>query len=85
MRVLCINSKDRPSEIPISKWVKENEVYTVTKAYTCITQNNIQGYELAELSLDGCAPYKFYAASRFIPLTEEDVLEEVEVEKLLST
>ena len=32
-------------------------------------QNGILGFELAEINLDGCAPYKYYAAERFGVIT----------------
>ena len=28
-------------------------------------QGGILGFELAEINLDGCAPYKYYSADRF--------------------
>jgi hypothetical protein len=49
-------------------------------------QNGILGYDLAEINLNGCAPYKYYAASRFkikelkpeveaVEKTEEELVE----------
>lgn len=77
-RVECISDIGRPNEVPLSKWVKKGSFYNVVKVVTHVCQGGIKGYELAEIDLSGCAPYLYFAASRFsIPVPEEE-LEEME-------
>lgn len=40
-----------------------------------LIQGGIIGFELAEINLDGCAPYKYYAAERFGIITGIEVRE----------
>ena len=68
-KVICINDTNKPNEIPNSQWVKKGSIYTVTKISKMNIQNGILGFELAEINLDGCAPYKYYAAERFGVIT----------------
>ena len=65
MEVECINDSFRPNDIPTSKWVVKGNKYTVIGVWKMRMQGGILGFELAELNLDGCAPYKYYAANRF--------------------
>lgn len=64
-KVICINDANKPNDIPGSQWVKKGSIYTVTKVARMKIQGDILGFELAEINLDGCAPYKYYAAERF--------------------
>lgn len=87
MKVICINDKDRPNEIPTSKWVEKGKEYTVSKADYMNMQNKIMGYQLEEIDLSGCFPYQYFAASRFAikeDVPEESIEKEVEeqVEKV---
>lgn len=66
--VICIDDKNRPNEIPTSKWVKAKQKYTVIEVKKMNIQGGILGFKLAEINLDGCAPYECYAASRFRPV-----------------
>ena len=63
--VTCIDAANRPNDIPTSKWIIKGNDYTVIKVSKMNVQGGILGYQLAEVSLEGCAPYLFYAASRF--------------------
>lgn len=63
--VTCIDAANRPNDIPTSKWVIKGNDYTVIKVSKMNIQGGILGYQLAEVNLEGCAPYLFYAASRF--------------------
>lgn len=63
--VTCIDDSSRPNDIPTSKWVVKGQKYTVIGVYKMNMQNGLLAFELAEINLDGCAPYKYYAASRF--------------------
>ena len=82
MKVLCIDDAGRPNDIPNSQWVKEGSIYHVTNAVKCNIQGGLLGFELKEVNLDGCAPYKFYAASRFVPVVPTHPIEEKELELL---
>jgi hypothetical protein len=76
--VICINDQNRPDGIPTSKWVKKDNKYTVIEVAKLIVQGNIIGFKLAEIDLSDCAPYQFFAASRFaIPATSPELKEKV--------
>lgn len=64
-KVICINDSNKPNDIPQSQWVKKGSIYTVTKVAKMLIQDGIYGFELAEINLEGCAPYKYYSAERF--------------------
>ena len=85
MVCICINDSQRPNDIPTSKKKKKGQEYTVISVWKMNMQGGILGFELAEINLDGCAPYKYYAANRFrikeLP-KEEKKEEKVEVEEL---
>jgi hypothetical protein len=62
---ICIDDKGRPSDFPLSKWIKEEQEYHVTSVITVLPQNEL-GVTLAEINLDAtCYPYKFFLAKRF--------------------
>ncbi len=65
MVCICINDSHRPNDIPTSQWVKKGNEYTVIGVWKMTMQGGILAFELAEINLNGCAPYKYYAASRF--------------------
>lgn len=80
-KVICLDDKNRPDGIPTSKWVKQGEPYTVIEVVKMNLQNNILGFKLAELNIDDCLPYQYFAATRFgIPASPKK-LEEVEVKQ----
>ena len=93
-KVICIDDKNKPDGIPLSKWVKASEVYTVIEVGRMLIQGGMLGFKLAEVSLDDCFPYQYYSAARFALLgspgeqwaeTELDrLLEEVVKEEELS-
>lgn len=88
MKVKCINSKNKPNKIPLSQWPVEDQFYTVVRVMNMGIQANTYGYELEEINLDGCFPYEYYNANRFLPIkgllaeTREVEKKEVELEKL---
>ena len=66
IKVICINDKDKPAEIPQEKWIKKGEMYTVIHISVHLNQNRIQGATLAEITLDeSCAPYEAFRLNRF--------------------
>lgn len=65
VEVLCINSKDKPDEIPLSRWIQKDFKYNITHIYFHPNQG-IQGVDLAEVKLTPeCYPYVTYKLSRF--------------------
>ena len=74
MKVICINDKDRPNEIPTSKWIVKDKIYTVVKVWHIRQKPGTYGVELAEIDLSGCFPYLYFAATRFAPtISNEDI------------
>ena len=64
-RVICINDKERPVEIPINKWVKENNEYNVSWVFYSIPSKTM-AFDLEEIHLDeSCKPYGYFSAHRF--------------------
>lgn len=76
MRVICINDSNRPLKIPETQWVKKGKAYTVVRAVKMAIQANMLGFNLEEINLEGCFPYEFYDAKRFLP---EDMVKQEEV------
>jgi hypothetical protein len=84
MKVECIDASNRPNDIPISQWVVKGNEYTVTGVWKMNMQGGILGFELAEINLAGCAPYKYYASDRFrVKELQPDVKMEEKLEEEL--
>tara|TARA_R110000796_G_scaffold147660_4_gene264414 strand:+ start:161 stop:472 length:312 start_codon:yes stop_codon:yes gene_type:complete len=79
IRAICINSKDRPSEIPSDKWPKEEKVYHITYVYFKPHQN-LQAVELAEFDISEYFPYNSYKLQRFA-IHKDDIEEFRELAK----
>lgn len=67
-KVLCVDDRQRPNEIPLSKWVKKGEVYTVVKVVNAMMQGGLISFQIEEIDLTGCEPYLFFSSTRFAPL-----------------
>ena len=79
MRVTCINDKGRPNEIPLSKWVKEGQDYTIINVEKMLMMPGVYGVELAEIDLSDCFPHTRFNSNRFAPKEPEfDLAEELE-------
>jgi hypothetical protein len=83
-QVPCINDKNRPSEIPIDKWLVKGTEYTISAFDKLAMLGGELGVQVEELDISDCAPYTYFAASRFgivedSPDELEDALEEVSV------
>lgn len=63
-KVICVNDKNRPEEMPLSKWPKEGETYTATGLHDS-HGNNSKGFYLAEFDTKGMYPYQSYNVNRF--------------------
>lgn len=78
VETICINSTNRPKEIPKSKWLEENKKYNVI--FTCtafldaaFTKKTL-AFQLAEIELtDDHLPYEYFSSHRFA-FTEENLL-----------
>lgn len=85
MKVVCVNNSNKPDKIPSIQWPKKGETYTVVRAVKMGIQANTIGFDLEEINLEGCFPYEFYDAKRFLPedmVNQEDVAVEVIEEEL---
>jgi len=72
MRILCIDDKNRPPEIPIERWVVEGEWYTPIFWSWHVAQGGIPGVELLEITLDETnKPYSAFRMSRFAMRPED--------------
>lgn len=79
MKVICINDKNKPKQIPDEKWIKEGETYTVTFATPLSIQKNKLGYSLKEIQLDeSCYPYHYFDSERF---AEASFLDKIKIEE----
>jgi hypothetical protein len=80
MKVICINDKNRPNEVPESHWVKEGKIYTVLRTCKLNIQGGKVGFELEEINLKPFSPYEYFDSGRFNPYIgpAEDVALEIE-------
>lgn len=84
MKVLCINDKNKPEQIPQDQWIEEGVIYTVTKAIHLPLQPGIAGFLLKEVSLSpDCFPYEFYSSNRFAVILDKLQENEAEVNELV--
>lgn len=66
MKVVCINDLGRPDDIPLNKWIKKDEEYTVIDVIVCKAQpRKPVALVLAEIDLTGCGFYKGFNSDRF--------------------
>jgi hypothetical protein len=79
-RVICVNSSNKPNEIPNSHWIKKGEVYTVIEIKKLVQQNKLLGFKLEEIDLTPFYPYTYFSSERFVPLEEDKT--EIEEEEL---
>lgn len=71
IRCACVNDKNRPNDIPTTKWVKRGQVYTIQFAIVVLPQREL-GLQLEEIELDeSCAPYEYFLANRFAFLKDD--------------
>jgi len=67
MKVICIDSSNRPNEVPSDHWVEEGKVYTVIQTDKLLGHGGKIGFKLEEINLDRYAPYQYFDAARFNP------------------
>ena len=77
MKVICIDSSNKPSKISSDEWIQEGVVYTVVEVINMGLQPGKLGVRLKEVTLsEKSFPYEYYDSSRFIPI--EGLVAEVE-------
>lgn len=86
MKIICVNDKNKPSEIPSNKWISEGTIYTLIDVQILLSSQHV-GFTLAEINLDeSCFPYHYFEANRFEPVNEDETEAiEKELEEILNT
>lgn len=72
MKVICLDASGKPSDISDSKWLKQNQIYTIVSV-EFMHQQGIYGCTLEEI--EGEFPYTHFACSRFRELTPHELVE----------
>jgi len=62
--VVCIDDSGRPSDVPLSKWVKKGNRYTIV-GQSYMVSYGVYGVFLKEIDLSGCGIYKNFLSTRF--------------------
>lgn len=84
MKVLCIDDKKKPVQIPQSLWLEEGIIYTVKQVIHLPLQPGIAGFLLKEVSLSpDCFPYEFYSSNRFAVIMDSLEEKQEEVNELV--
>lgn len=79
MKIICINDINRPKQIPIEKWVKKGNAYTLLGVVELNVQIGKLGFILAEIELDeSCFPYFYFDSERFAIPEDISVIKETE-------
>lgn len=69
MKVICIDSSNKPKKVPDSEWIIEGNVYTVIEVKRMGLQSNKLGVKLKEVELsENSFPYEFFDFERFLPI-----------------
>lgn len=83
MRVICIDSDNKPKNVPVEEWVQEGDMYTVTRIVRMGLQKDTYGYLLKEVQLSSRSfPYELYDAIRFLPIELLSTMKEDKKEKV---
>jgi len=69
-KIYCVNDKNRPNDIPLSKWIKVGQIYTIRQVDTITIQGKMLAFKLEEIDIDDYFPYTHFAADRFVPVIE---------------
>lgn len=81
-KVICVDATYKPNDIPQSKWVVKDQIYTVREVTKILLQAGSIGYKLEELNIDDCLPYQYFSANRFRLLATDEEIEAM-LEKIL--
>jgi hypothetical protein len=72
MKIMCINDKNKPAEIPQEKWVQAGSIYTLVEAQPLLSSNSL-GFVLDEITLgEDCFPYHYFNPDRFVPIEQSE-------------
>lgn len=82
-KVVCINDKNIPAEIPAELRVEAHEMYTVSGVERMFWQPGKIGLKLKELPFPEGFKYSSWISERFRPATEDDYLALEAVAELL--
>lgn len=83
MTVICIDADNKPKNVPIEEWVKEGDMYNVTRIVRMGLQKDTYGYLLKEVQLSSRSfPYELYDAIRFLPIELLSTMKEDKKEKV---
>lgn len=74
LKCICIDDTNRPNEVPLTRWIKKGEKYTIIQIDYMNMQNKIIGVKLAEIDNDDLHPYQYFRGSRFA-VSENDLIE----------
>lgn len=85
MKVICIDSNNKPKNISTEEWIQEGIIYTVVFSVNMGLQPGKVGLKLKEVELSKKSfPYEYYDAVRFLPIeglqAEAEKIKEEEVE-----
>jgi len=73
VKVICINDKNKPDNIPDTHWIVKGEAYHVTMVYNMVKQEGILGAVLKEINLENLdLGYSCFRLDRF-GINEKDV------------
>ena len=73
MKIMCINDKNKPAEIPQTNWITQGTIYTLISVQHLLS-SGVLGFELDEVKLDeSCFPYHYFNPNRFVPIDETEL------------
>ena len=76
MKVICIDSSNKPENIPDEEWLEEGMIYTIADVVELNLQKGKLGISLEELKLtEASAPYQYYSLERFLVFPFTDYVE----------
>ena len=70
VRAVCIDSSNKPVEVPSSHWVVQDQIYHITYIYWMVSQN-FKGCDLKEIDLSDHKPYNCFRLDRFAIFQED--------------
>jgi len=83
MKAICINTANRPNEVPANRWLILGKEYTIIEVKKLTAQGGILGVKLAEINNDDLAPWQYFRADRFAVIEPEKTKENSNEEVLL--
>jgi len=66
IKLLCIDDKNKPEDIPFTHWVEEDVLYTLKDVASLTMQNNKLGVQIDEINLkDLLLQHEYFSLNRF--------------------